>query len=144
MKLLISEVDVEEVILDDVVAKPERDCPDPKVNTFFGEDDKSSSANDTSQVTSQATTVAKTPAPGSKQAKKEARKQRKALVAVQAQDVQAREKARNEAVPDEVVMIDSSSADGSDKEQESYVMDLTKNLISKTVNSATNANLNSA
>ena len=111
-KILIPEVDVEEVILDDNVVtrrggrlikrgrigqpmteseqnlpaeKSERDCPNPpKVNTFFSEDDKSSSANDTSLVTSQVTTVTKTQAPGSKQAKKEARKQRKALVAVQA------------------------------------------------------------
>ena len=35
-------------------------------------------------------------------------------------------------------MIDSS-VDGSDIEQESYVMDLTKNLISNSVNSAANA-----
>ena len=48
-EVVISEDDVEVVILDDnVVTKPERDCLPPKVNTFFGEDDDPKSAHGTS------------------------------------------------------------------------------------------------
>jgi len=83
-ELVISEDDVEVVILDDnVVTKPERDCQPPKVNTFFSKEDDPNSAHGTSQINAQSTTVPKVSA-GSKHAKKEARKQRKAFLAVAA------------------------------------------------------------
>ena len=111
------QVDVEEVILDENEAaafKPDRDCQPPRVNTFFGEGETQKSSS-------------------SKQRKQD-RKQRKAIAAMEALKTTPKaEEGKNDARGDVVVMIDSSFDGSENDEQESFVRDLTKNLISNTM-----------